>query len=231
VLRARQLGEADRVLTLFTVDRGKLDAVAKGVRRPHSRLGGRLELFNECDLLMHRGRSLDVIVSAEISRASWSRLVEPERYAVACVTAELIDAFCEPDLALPDLYDLLAAAIPAIAASSSPEELVPRFSLRLLEILGLGPPLTTCIRCGAPLSGMVWLDAEAGGLVDGACRQGWQNLPELGESDVRNLQGLALPKSGAMATLRATRKAAAAVQQLVMHHLGKRPKSFAQLGG
>ncbi len=142
VLRGRQLGEADRILTLFTTERGKLDAVAKGVRRPRSHLGGRVELFNECDFLMHRGRSLEVIVSAEIARAWWTQLVEPRRYEVVSVVGELIDAFCEPDLALPDVYELLVGAIGAIAVAESPRILLPRFSLRLLEMLGLAPPLT-----------------------------------------------------------------------------------------
>jgi len=229
-LRGRQLGEADRILTLFTLERGKLDAVAKGVRRSHSHFAGRLESFNECDFLMHRGRSLEVIVSAEIRQARWSQLVEPERYGVAAVVAELIDAFCEPDLALPDVYELVTAAIGAIATAPNPQALLPRFSLRLLEMLGLAPPLTTCVRCGKGLSaGRLWLDAEAGGIVDECCRERWRDLPELEPGDVRNLRALALPKHGNAATLRATPAASLAVEELLAHHLGKRPKALAQL--
>jgi DNA repair protein RecO (recombination protein O) len=232
VLRGRPLGEADRILVLFTMERGKLDAVAKSVRRPRSHLSGRVEPFNECDFLMHRGRSLDVVVSAEIVRSPWSQLVEPGRYAVAAVVGELIDAFCEPDLALPEVYALLVGAIAAIAGSDSPRTLLPRFSLRLLGMLGLAPPLTTCVRCGAPLpAGAAWLDAQAGGIVDAACRERWQDLPELDERDLVNLRSLAVPKAaGSGATLLATPQAAAAVEELVAHHLGKRPKALAQLG-
>lgn len=232
VLRGRQLGEADRIVTLFTLERGKLDAVAKGVRRPRSHLAGRVEPFTESDFLMHRGRSLDVIVSAEIRSAHWSALVEPQRYAVAAVLAELLDAFCEPDLALPEIYELLVGAIAAVAASASPRSLLPRFSLRLLEMLGLAPPLETCVRCGAALrAGSAWLDAQAGGLVDGACRERWQDLPELDERDVENLRALAMPKGHRLgAALLATPRAGAAVDELVAHHLGKRPKAIAHLG-
>jgi DNA repair protein RecO (recombination protein O) len=231
VLRGRQLGEADRIITLFTTERGKLDAVAKGVRRAHSHLTGRLEFAGECEFLMHRGRSLDVIVSAEIVRAAWARLVEPERFAVAAVVAELVDAFCEPDLALPDVYALLTGAIAAIAVSPAPRALLPRFSLRLLDMLGLAPPLAECIRCGATLPpGPVWLDAEAGGFADAACRERWRDLPELDGHDLENLRALALPKgSGSAAALVARPRAAAAVDELVAHHLGKRPKALAHL--
>jgi DNA repair protein RecO (recombination protein O) len=230
-LRGRQLGEADRILTLFTLERGKLDAVAKGVRRVRSHLAGRVEFFNECDFVMHRGRNLDVIVSADIVTMRWQRLVEPERYAVAAVVAELLDAFCEPDLALPDVYGLIVGVVAAIAVAASPRALLPRFSLRLLEMLGLAPPLTTCVRCGLPLpAGRVWLDAEAGGVVGDGCRERWRDLPELREEDLANLRALAAPKErGGAAALLATPQAASAVEELVAHHLGKRPKALAQL--
>ncbi len=230
-MRGRHLGEADRILTLFTRERGKLDAVAKGVRRTRSHFAGRLEFANECDFLMHRGRSLDVVVSAEILRSPWTDLVEPERYVVASVVAEMIDGFCEPDLALLDVYELLVGAIVAVAGSPAPQELLPRFSLRLLEMLGLAPPLETCVQCGASLGdGPVWLDAAAGGLLDAACRERRRDLPELAAEDLANLRALAQPKGGAAAALRATPPAARAAEELVAHHLGRRPKALAALG-
>ena len=222
MLRACPLGEADRIVTLFTLDRGKVDAVAKGVRRARSHFAGRLEFANECELLMHRGRSLDVIVSAEISRTPWERMVEPERYAVASLVAELVDAFCEPEMALADVYELLIGALEAIARSNAPRALLPRFSLRLLEMLGIGPPLFDCVRCGAPLRETpVWLDAESGGVIDRGCRERWRELPELEGADLENLRALARPRNDG-AALHATPAAAKAVEELVAHHLGRR---------
>lgn len=198
-----------------------------------SHLAGRLELANECELLMHRGRSLDVIVSAETLRASWPELVAPERFATASLIAETIDGFCEPDLALPEVYDLLAGAIVAVAAAPDPRTLLPRFSLRLLELLGLGPPLDRCISCGSALpAATVWLDALAGGFVDRTCLERWRDLPELAAGDLENLRGLVRPKgSGPGIALHATPAATHAVEELVAHHLGRRPKAVAYLGG
>ncbi len=203
------------------------------MRRARSHFAGRLEFGNECDLVMHRGRSLDVIVAAEIVRAPWARLVEPDRYAVASVVAETIDAFCEPDLAVPDVYALLVRVIAAVAASPAPRGLLPRFWLRLLEMLGLAPPLTTCVHCGAALGeAQSWLDAQAGGILDDACRQRWRDLPELQPADLENLRALAVAKNGSAApALRATPAAAAAVEALVAHHLGRRPKALGALDG
>ncbi len=226
MLRARPLGEADRILRLFTTERGKLDAVAKGVRRAKSHFAGRLEFGNECDLQMHRGRSLDVIVSADIVNAPWERLVDPERFSVAHLAVELIDAFCAPDLAMPEVYGLLAGMIGAIAASEDARTLVPRFSLRLLAALGIDPPIDACVRCGRAFEEeRAWADPQAGGLIARCCREAWRELVELDAEDLRNLGAVAAPRGGGRAALSARPRVAAAVDEIVVHHLGRKPKA------
>ena len=89
---------------------------------------------------MHRGRNLDVVVSADIENAYWQNLVAPEKYAAANLIVELVDTFCEPDLPMPEIYALLTGALRAIGRSDDAVALVPRFSLLLLGALGLAPP-------------------------------------------------------------------------------------------
>ncbi|MDE2481348.1 MAG: DNA repair protein RecO [bacterium] len=226
MLRARPLGEADRIFTLLSTERGKMDAVGKGVRRAKSHLAGRLEFGNECELQMHRGRSLDVIVSADIVRSSWERLVAPERFAAAQLVAELIDAFCEPDLALPEVYALVDGMLRAIAASDEPRTLVPRFSLRLLAALGLEPPADACVRCGLAFDdARAFLDADVGGFICSSCRERWRDLIELDAEDLRNLAEVAAPRGSGRAAVRARPRVAAAVEQLIAHHLGRKPRT------
>lgn len=227
VLRGRSYGEADRILTLFTTERGKIDAIAKGVRRTKSHLAGRLEFANEVQLGMHRGRNLDVVVSAEIEDAHWQHLVEPERFAAANLAVELVDAFCEPDLPLPDVYSMLAGALSAIGTAEEPLGLLPRFSLRLLAALGLAPPADACVRCGAAFDGSgAWLDAEQGGFAGEECRVSYREVLLLDAGDVANLAALAASPGGRIKpVMRATRRAAQAIEGLVNHHLGRRPKA------
>jgi DNA repair protein RecO (recombination protein O) len=227
VLRGRSYGEADRILTLFSTERGKMDAIAKGARRTKSHLGGRLELANEVLLAMHRGRNLDVVVSAEIENAHWQHVVRPDRFAAASLVLELIDAFCEPDLALPQVYALLTGALRAIGQSEDPLSLVPRFSLRLLEALGLAPPLDTCIRCGAPFAGKgAWVDIEQGGFSGAECASTWRETIELDANDLDNVAALAASPGGEIKpVMRATTHVARAIEALVNHHLGRRPKA------
>jgi DNA repair protein RecO (recombination protein O) len=227
VLRGRTYGEADRILTLFTTERGKIDAIAKGVRRTKSHLAGRLEFANQVQLGMHRGRNLDVVVSADIETAHWQNIVAPERFAAANLAVELIDAFCEPDMPLPDVYALLTAALAAIGRSDDPLSLLPRYSLRLLEALGLAPPVDTCIRCGASFAGRTaWLDPEQGGFAGEECRVSYRDVLVLDEGDVANLAALAAAPGGAVRpAMQATRRVAQAIEALVNHHLGRRPKA------
>ena len=162
-MRARSLGEADKIYTLFTRERGKLDAVGKGVRRAQSRLGGRLEFGSESALSMHRGRSLDVVTGADLVRSRFAALAAPGAYAAAHLVVELIDAFCEPDHAEPEIYALLGGALDAIGKAPDPAAIVPRFELRLLGALGLAPADAGCVRCDGPIDDGAWADPEAGG--------------------------------------------------------------------
>lgn len=229
VLRARNLGEADKILTLFTTERGKMDAVAKGVRRQKSALSGRLEFMSEATLSMHRGRNLDIITAAEIRKSHFEKIVSPQGFAAASVVAELIDAFCEPDLAVPQIYELLAGFLQAFESVGEQLLLVPRFQMRLLDALGLGPPADACVRCGASLLGhAAWLDSDSGGLAGMECRLSWMQVLDLDADDVENFRGLSAPKgTGERVALYARPQVARAVEAMIVYHLGRRPKAGA----
>jgi DNA repair protein RecO (recombination protein O) len=240
VLRARPLGEADRVYTLLTRERGKVDAVAKGIRRPRSAMSGRLEPLAEIRVALHRGRSLDVITEARTITSYWDALARPDALATASLFAETIDLFCEPDLAVPEIYALLAGAIGAVAASASPAGLVPRFQLRLLHALGLAPVDDACVRCGAGFtpslrqaqdglgSGQAgaWLDLEAGGLGCERCYGARGDAHAFDEADIANFRALGAER-GSGAALLATLRVARAADDIVTWHLGRRPKARA----
>ena len=227
MLRARPLGEADRVYTLLTRERGKVDAVAKGARRPRSSMAGRLEPLAEVRVALHKGRSLDVITEARTIKSYWSGLVRPDALATASLFAETVDMFCEPDLALPEIYALLAGAVGAVAASASPAELVPRFQLRLLNALGLAPADDACVGCGGAFDDRgAWLDLEAGGLGCRRCYGARGDTHALDAADVANFRALGAER-GSGAALVATQRVARAADEIITWQLGRRPKARA----
>lgn len=227
VLRGRTLGEADRIFTLFTREFGKVDAVAKGIRRAKSSLAGRLEFANEVALGMHRGRSLDVIVNAQTTRAHWPAIVAPGAFATAHLCVELVDAFCELELPMPEVYDLLAGLLAALAMAREPAALVPRFSLRLLDALGVGPIAEACVGCEVSLGGRAaWADIEAGGLACATCRAHRADGYALDAADVASFRALGAPRgTGARPSLAATPAAIRAADAFVTWHLGRRTRA------
>ena len=153
VLRTQKLGEADRIITILGRSSGRIRAVAKGVRRTKSRFGARLEPFTHVDLMLHAGRSLDVITQAEVIRPYGEPLTgDYPRYTAGVAMLETAERFTpvEKEPALRQLL-LLIGGLRALGAGEHPPGLVlDAFLLRSLAVAGYAPALQECARCGAP---------------------------------------------------------------------------------
>lgn len=184
VLRTHKLGEADRIITLFTRMHGKVRAVARGVRRTSSKFGGRLEPFSHVDLQLAEGRSLDIITQA-VQLHAWAQPLsgDYELFTAGQVMVETADKLVavEGEPALQQ-YLLLAGALRTLAGlpagddtsgSRTPTMVLHSYLLRAQAIAGYAPVLDSCARCGIRLpegdnSELVWFSPMAGGLV---CRR------------------------------------------------------------
>ena len=180
VLRTQKLGEADRIITLLTRQNGRVRAVAKGVRRTKSRFGARLEPFTHVDVLIHPGRSLDVITQAEAITTYGAQLAgDYPRYTTGIAMLETAERFTpmEKEPALRQ-YLLLIGGLRALSEmgdeAREPRLVLDAFLLRSLAVAGYAPALQECSRCGgAPTSNgtrLVAFAVAAGGMVCGACR-------------------------------------------------------------
>ena len=147
VLSRFDLGEADRVLTLITPGIGKLKAIAKGVRRPTSRLGGSLEPFAELTVALARGRTFDVVTQVSVGHA-WLNLRDSlESAATAWYLAELADRSLEERHAAEPLYALLRRAYELLDAGMAPGRVARWYEMRLTDELGVRPELDRCVEC------------------------------------------------------------------------------------
>jgi DNA repair protein RecO (recombination protein O) len=176
VLRSAPFGEADRLVTLLSPERGKLRAVAKGARRSRSRLAVAVQPFVEGRFVLWQGRSLDGISQAEIAAPHRGLAADLSRLAAASYCAELTDALWEEHDAhdAPEAFDLLCAAL-GLIEGGGPEghPVVLRWcELHLLAGAGFAPRLEACAQCGGelPAAGALTFAAEAGGLLCGGCR-------------------------------------------------------------
>jgi DNA repair protein RecO (recombination protein O) len=172
VLRTHKLGEADRIVSLLTRDRGKVRAVAKGVRRPGSRFGARLEPFMHVDLQLHEGRNLDTVTQA-VTLAAYAGPIAADypRFTAASAVAEAADKL-SPVEGHParSLYRLTLGAVAALARGAhAPGAVLDSFLLRALAQAGYAPALVDCAVCGRSGPHRAFAPA-AGGVVCQDCR-------------------------------------------------------------
>jgi DNA repair protein RecO (recombination protein O) len=176
VLRRTDYGEADRILTLFTPQRGKVRAIAKGVRRTTSRLAGHLELFVRTQLLLATGRDLDIVTQAE-ARERLDHLRDDLWHATAAWhMAEMLDRFLQDADPHPRIYTLFTRSLALLnEGAARPQEsrgwlALRYFELHLLDELGFRPALHQCAGCDTPLTPIEnGYNAELGGALCPRC--------------------------------------------------------------
>src|SRR5436305_5580519 len=157
VLRSIRFAEADRVLHLYTLDRGRVGAVAKGVRKTTSRFGGRLEPLSHVELMLHPGSGeLQTVTGVSLVRAHGAAREDYYRLSVGLIGAEaMLRLFSEQEAnaraftALTKFLDLLDDAEPGRAARPALDPLVLAFQLKLLWLAGYLPHLGSCAECGS----------------------------------------------------------------------------------
>ena len=147
VLTRFDYGEADRVLTLLTPAGGKIKAIAKGIRRPTSRIGGSLEPFAELEVVLARGRTFDVVTQVSVGHA-WLRMRDSlEGAATAWYLAELTDRSIEERHAAESLYGLLRRGYELLDAGMAPGRVARWFEIHLADELGVRPEVDRCVEC------------------------------------------------------------------------------------
>lgn len=170
VLRQRKLGDADKILTLYTARFGKVDAVAKGVRKTKSRLAGHVEPLTQATFQLARGKSLDIVTQVETIESFQALRDDLERLSRALYAAELLDKFTEPREEHFDLYRLLLDTLRRIATLPDPDTAVRYYEMGVLDTLGYRPELEECVSCRQRLTEATnYWTAAGGGAICASC--------------------------------------------------------------
>jgi DNA repair protein RecO (recombination protein O) len=183
VLRSFRFAEADRVLHLYTLDRGRVGVVAKGIRRTKSRFGARLEPLSHVEVTLHQGRGeLHTVTGVELVRPHRAAREDSYRLGVGLVGLEaMLRLFTEQEAnprafaALARFLDVLDE-LPRRPGRPALDPLALGFQLKLLWLSGYLPHLTSCAECGAEDTALVGYSPKAGGAVCAACSQGSLSL-------------------------------------------------------
>jgi DNA repair protein RecO (recombination protein O) len=168
VLRTIKLGEADRIVSLLTQGNGKVRAVAKGIRRPGSRFGARLEPTSHVAVQCYRGRELDVVTQVETLDAFRPLREHYGSLTHAVSMLEAADQVVQERESNPALYRMLVGGLRTLATSPSPL-VAPAFFWKLLSLEGFHPVLEGCARCGDDVGPFVGFDFGEGGLLCERC--------------------------------------------------------------
>lgn len=166
ILRRSDFGEADRLLTLYSREFGKIRAIAKGVRKPQSRKTGHVELFMRTNFFFSEGRDLDIITQAE-SVETYSPLRQDLiRTTYASYLVELLDRFTPDADKHLALYDLLKEALGWLCTAEDVRLIARYYELHLLAHVGYQPQLFTCVASGQPIQEQdQFFSAELGGII------------------------------------------------------------------
>ena len=171
VLRQRKLGDADKILTLFSANLGKVDAIVKGARKTKSRLAGHVEPLTHATFLLARGKNLDIVTQVETSESFQELRDDLEQLSRALYVCELIDKFTEPHAEHFGLYRLLLATLHRLGAGGDIDTPVRYCEMALLREMGYTPELDACVTCRSKLEpGTNYWSAGAGGAVCPNCR-------------------------------------------------------------
>ena len=175
IMRRQDLGEADRILTTYTRDFGKLRLLGKGIRKPQSKTAGHVELFARVDLQLTRGRTFDIITQAQMLDAYLPLRQNLTLSTYASHFVELVDAFAEDEDENKELYDLLASGLAWLSETSDVNRTASYYELRLLDQSGYRPELFNCVLGGEKIKPEnQFYSPEEGGVI---CPSKGRNTP------------------------------------------------------
>ncbi|MHB8571859.1 MAG: DNA repair protein RecO [Candidatus Dormibacteria bacterium] len=151
VLRRVDYGDADRILTLFTREHGRVSVMAKGIRRPRSHTGAGLDLFAHVRVQLAPGRNLEVVTQAVAASDTSTVSGDTGRLGAASVVAEAVLRVLEEGAPNEDLFEAVLQALHAIGLAEDTQRQLDWFIARLLDLLGYRPEVGRCTACAGPL--------------------------------------------------------------------------------
>lgn len=221
VLRRRDYGDADRVLTVFTPHEGKLELIAKGARKTASRKAGHLEPFTRVSLLVAEARTWDIITEVTTLESFGGLRTSLERISQASYACELIDILGESADDSRDLWEMMLLALREISDGPEDAQLFLRwFELHLLSLAGFQPELFHCLGCGEEIRPVAnVLSLAGGGIYCPGCGQRVPNGEVIDVTALKMLRHLQRSNWASVRGLRLERPILGALESILYRYL------------
>ncbi len=220
IIKKVKLGEADRILTLYTPALGKIQGVARGVRRPKSKLAGHLELLTYSQVSFARGRNLDVIIGSQTIESFLPLKSDLTLTSCALYLAELVEQFTVEHVENQPLFVLLLATMHQLAQGGGRELALRHFELHLLDLSGYRPELMECAACHESLKPVAnYFSPQSGGALCPACRVNQPFTYPMSLNALKVLRWLQASELGAVAKLKVDGALARELEMLLRAYL------------
>jgi len=217
VIGSMRYREADRIVTLYTRDRGRISAIAKGLRRTSSKVGGRLEPFSLVRVSLYPGRGLYTVVGTETIRTFQDIRSQLYRIEQGALLLSCVRQLFPQAEANPSVFNLLVRALANLAKASDVQaaaKVVLAARLKLLALLGYAPELAFCSRCGARQDSYLFSPSR-GGLVCKSCWSAGEEVFPLSHQGLTVLRALLTRPLGEAFVVDFDEKAAAEAEQVL----------------
>jgi len=228
-LTVKKYRGTERLAAFYTRERGKVEAVAKGIGKPGSKLAPLVEPLTLSKLFFAKGRNIDILTQGEVIDSFYELRRHIRSYGYACYLVELTASATEPGQANPPIFEALRASLAAMEGTEDPQVIGWAYSLKLLAELGLSPVLDSCVICEGPPTERATYQPAAGGLVCNNC-QPVSNAGHLVSGATRGLlRSLVTMPISRLERLKMTPKnrqqITGLLRQHIAYHLGLRPRS------
>jgi DNA repair protein RecO (recombination protein O) len=220
VLRHSNWGEADRMLWLYTLEMGKIRAIAKGVRKIRSRKAGHLEPFIRSSLLLAKGRDILLITQAETIEAYLALRQDMAGITYASYIVELLDRFTYEEGENRPLYRLLNETLQRLAEESDRDLVIHYFEIRLLDLVGYRPQLFRCLGCDEEIQPEdQFFSAERGGVLCPKCGPLHPGSQQISMTALKYLRHFQRSSFSEAHRARPSPKINREIEQIVQHYL------------
>ena len=171
VIRRADYGDYDRMITLFSPELGRVEAIARGCRRPKSALVNAVEPFTSGEFQLFSHRERNALEQCQISESYFELRADYDRLRHGAYWLKLLDTAILPDTPAPELFIITLRALAHLNYGELPPELTTfAFECHFMRLMGLSPRMDACVRCGKPVTGDAHFDAELGGVLCDTCR-------------------------------------------------------------
>ncbi len=223
VLKTQNIGEADRICTIYSPCKGKARAVARGARRPRSRFVSSTQMFAYGDFQIFRGKSLDSISQVQLKEAFPRLHNDLTKLAYASYVAELIGEMIEEGDGDKMLFDMLLTYMRVLSETPDPQLITVAFEIKFATVLGYRPRLESCSECGREdLSREVFFSPKAGGLICSECSPGNLGISRVSRGAIELLKALLMMEFAKIERIKANPGTRREIERLIRAHLGFR---------